>query len=90
MVHTNTILAHNREAPSIEPLANAVNWAIFRRRPEAEEYARNVRLGENHELIGGHGHDSIGDYWWIGVQVPSVHDWGSPQAINKHGRHDGS
>lgn len=90
MRQTNTFLAQDREAPSIEPLPNAVNWAIFRHRPQAEEYARHVRLSENHELIGGHGRDSIGDYWWVGVQVPSVPDWGSRQAINKHGRHDGS
>lgn len=81
------ILENDREVPSRAPLENAVNWSLFRRRAEAEDYIDRIRLTEGHELIGGHSRDSIGDYWWIGIRVPSVNNWGSRQAINKHGRH---
>ena len=81
------ILENDREAPSQKPLENAVNWSIFRRRDEAQRYVDRIRLSNGHELIGGHSQDSVGDYWWVGVRVPSVASWGSVQAINKHGRH---
>jgi hypothetical protein len=81
------VLENDREVPSRAPVDNAVNWSLFRRRKEAEDYIDRVRLSEGHELIGGHSQDSVGDYWWIGVRVPSVKQWGHPQSINKHGRH---
>lgn len=81
------ILEHDREVPSRAPLDNAVNWSLFRHREEAEDYLDRVQLSEGHELIGGRSRDSVGEYWWVGVRVPSVNDWGHKQAINKHGRH---
>ncbi|MHB1608620.1 MAG: hypothetical protein ACYCTF_05970 [Acidiferrobacter sp.] len=84
---THEILENDHEVPSRSPLPNAVNWALFRRRREAEDYLARVRLNAGHELIGGHSQDSIGDYWWVGVRVPSISTWGHPQAVNKHGRH---
>jgi hypothetical protein len=84
---THEILENDHEVPSRSPLVNAVSWALFRRRREAEDYLARVRLNAGHELIGGHSQDSVGDYWWVGVRVPSISAWGHPQAINKHGRH---
>lgn len=81
------ILENEREVPSTQPLENAVNWSIFRRRDEAEHYMDRVRLSDGHELIGGRSQDSVGPYWWVGVRVQSVAKWGSAQAVNKHGRH---
>ncbi|WP_297389634.1 hypothetical protein [Acidiferrobacter sp.] len=84
---THEILENDHEVPSRSPLQNAVNWSLFRRRKEAEDYLDRVRLDTGHELIGGHSQDSVGDYWWVGVRVTSIADWGHSQAINKHGRH---
>ena len=84
---THEILENDHETPSRSPLANAVNWSLFRRRREAEDYLAHIRLDVGHELIGGHSQDSIGDYWWVGVRVPAISRWGHPQAVNKRGRH---
>ncbi|MHB8252276.1 MAG: hypothetical protein ACYDEV_00905 [Acidiferrobacter sp.] len=81
------VLENDRHVPSLQPIENAVNWSIFRRRKEAENYVDRVRLESGYELIGGHSQDSVGDYWWAGVRVKSLSGWGSRQAINKHGRH---
>ena len=84
---THEILENDHEVPSRRPLANAFNWSLFRRRQDAEDYLDHVRINDGYELIGGHSQDSVGDYWWVGVRVPSITDWGHTQAINKHGRH---
>ena len=84
---TYEILENDHEVPSRAPIANAVNWSVFRHRNEAENYLDRVRLSDGHTLIGGHSQDSVGDYWWVGVQVQSIAKWGSHRAINKHGRH---
>ncbi|MDA8389188.1 MAG: hypothetical protein M0Z76_00310 [Gammaproteobacteria bacterium] len=86
MATSYDILDQERETPSVVPLANAVNWSIFRRRADAEHHIDRMRLSPGHQLIGGHSHDSITEYWWVGVAVESIGQWGSRQAINKHGR----
>lgn len=83
---SNEIFMHEREAPSIHPMDNVVNWSIFRNRKEAEDYLRHVQLGAGQEPVGGHGRDSIGEYWWVGVKVVDLGRWGGQQAIHKHGR----
>lgn len=87
MSYSDVVFRSNCEAPSVDPLTNAVTWSIFRQRQEAERYARCIRLNEGHELVAGHGHDSVAEYWWVGVCVPSISQWGHPKTINKHGRH---
>lgn len=77
------ILNEMREAPSIQPMENVVNWSIFRRRSEAEDYIHNIRLGKDQILVGGQGRDSIGPYWWVGVRVQDLEKWGSPHAVHK-------
>lgn len=84
---SDAILDVDREVPSRAPIENAVNWSVFRRRAEAEQYLERVILSDGHELIGGHSQDSVGEYWWVGIQVQAIDGWGSRQAINKHGRH---
>ncbi|WP_298137769.1 hypothetical protein [Acidiferrobacter sp.] len=84
---THKILENDRELPSLHPQDNAVHWSLFRRRKEAEQYLEHMRLDTGYELIGGHSHDSIGDYWWVGLRVPSIADWGHSRAVNKHARH---
>ncbi len=86
MTTPHEVLNQECDAPSLAPVPNAVNWSIFRRRGDAELHADRIQLGPGHALIGGHGHDSIGDYWWVGVRVESLAQWGSKQAINKRGR----
>jgi len=83
----DTLLDNAREAPSIIPMAQAVNWQMFRRRSEAVKRLRHIRLGAGQSLIGGHGRDSIAPYWWVGVKVDDLADWGHVDAVNKRGRH---
>ncbi len=84
---SDNILESEQPVPSVVPLDRAVNWAVFRTRPAAERYLEHIQLGPGQDLIGGHGTDSIGEYWWVGVRVPSVAHWGSRQAVHKHARH---
>ncbi|MDA8361611.1 MAG: hypothetical protein M0Z44_06415 [Gammaproteobacteria bacterium] len=86
MATSYDVLDKECETPSATPLANAVNWSIFRKRADAERYIDRLQLSPGHRLIGGHSHDSITEYWWVGVAVASIDQWGSRQAINKHGR----
>lgn len=75
-----------REVPSVVPMARVVNWSIFRSREAAGEHLPHVHLGAGQALVGGHGQDSIGPYWWVGVQVDDIGHWGDVAAVNKHGR----
>ncbi|MFZ5659230.1 MAG: hypothetical protein ACOY5C_05165 [Pseudomonadota bacterium] len=58
-----------------------VLWKTFRSRGEALDFARNVLLEADQTLIGGHDHDSVGPFYWLGVQVADLAAWGNSQAI---------
>ena len=82
----DTVLDDAREVPSTAPMAQAVNWQVFRERSEAVKRLHHIRLEAGQSLIGGHGQDSIAPYWWVGVKVDDLADWGHADAVNKRGR----
>jgi len=63
---------------------NVVQWHVYRRLGEARAHLAHIMLGEGQRVVGGHSHDSIGDLWWVGVEVDDIRRWGNPGAINKH------
>lgn len=78
-------LTEERPLPSAAGKGNVVQWQVFRDRGDAQAHIRAVRLGEGQRLVGGYSRDSIGPFWWVGVQVDDLELWGNLQAINKRG-----
>lgn len=76
-----------RDLPSIARMERVVAWSVFRTRTEAENLVDHVHLAPGQHLVGGHGKDSVAEFWWVGVQVSDVGEWGHSAAINKRGRH---
>lgn len=60
-----------------------VYWHIFRRKQDALNFANHIMMPEGEQLVGGRDRDSIGNIWWIGVQVDSLEKWGSRAAVHK-------
>ncbi len=63
---------------------NVVQWHVYRRIGEARAHLTHIMLGQGQHIVGGHSHDSIGDLWWVGVEVDNIGHWGNRSAINKH------
>ena len=49
----------------------------FRHRDEALQYAQHILLDRGQHLTGGYTIDSVGDLWWIGVQMDTLDQWRS-------------
>ncbi|MEY2334893.1 hypothetical protein GL267_013380 [Acidithiobacillus ferrianus] len=75
-----------REVPSIAPMERVVAWSVFRSREDARHLLEHVYLAPGQGLVGGHGRDSVAPYWWVGVQVRDLSQWGNAAAVNKRGR----
>lgn len=61
-----------------------VQWHVFRSLTEADEFADHILLGTDQALVGGSAQDSVGTFWWVGVEVGDVSRWGNFTAVNKH------
>ncbi|MCY0872935.1 MAG: hypothetical protein OWQ56_09610 [Acidithiobacillus caldus] len=83
---TDRFLDDERSLPSVEPMERVVAWSVFRSREAARDLLEHAHLAAGQQLVGGHARDSIGPYWWVGVQVNDLDQWGSRGAINKRGR----
>lgn len=77
-------LDERREVPTKCPDNKIVQWRIFRELKDAQDHATHVMLGEGQRLVGGKDVDSVGEFWWVGVEVDSVERWGHRDAVNKH------
>ncbi len=75
-----------REVPSTTPMERVVAWSVFRSRADARKLLEHVYLAPGQGLVGGYGRDSVAPYWWVGVQVQDVSQWGNVTAVHKHGR----
>ncbi|MDD3759314.1 MAG: hypothetical protein PHO57_00605 [Acidithiobacillus sp.] len=82
----DTFLDEAHELPSVTPMERVVAWSVFRTRDAAQQFLEHVHLAPGQALVGGHGKDSVAEYWWVGVQVQNLGVWGNSAAINKHGR----
>lgn len=75
------LLQQERPLPQDPKSERVVLWKVFRSENEAIEYSRHVLLEPDQKLVGGHATDTVGEFWWIGVQVDSLEAWGNSQAI---------
>ncbi|MCE5387100.1 MAG: hypothetical protein K0041_00770 [Acidithiobacillus sp.] len=85
---SDDFLEEARELPSVQPMERVVAWSVFRSRDDARALLQHVHLAQGQALVGGHGRDSVGEYWWVGVQVQDLSAWGNSSAINKGRRGD--
>ena len=79
-------LEQSREVPTSITAGNVVAWSIFRSLEEARTFLQHVHLAPGQKIVGGHGADSVAQYWWVGVEVQDLSQWGHKGAINKRGR----
>lgn len=77
-------LTQERSLPDGSGRGNVVQWHVFRDREQAEAFIPAIQLAAGQQLVGGYSRDSIGPFWWVGVQVEQIERWGHPGAINKH------
>jgi hypothetical protein len=75
------ILHQARPLPENPQQERVVLWKVFRTEGEALEYAKHIMLGADQTIVGGHGTDSVGEFYWLGVQVADLAAWGNTQAI---------
>ena len=79
-----SILNESRSLPVNNASHRVVLWHVFRAASAAVEYAEGIKLGEEQSIVGGMDFDSIGNLWWVGVEVEEVSRWGNLAAVNKH------
>ena len=80
-VQVKQALTQNRALPEDPQKERVVLWKVFRDEASAVEYSHHILLESDQSLVGGHGVDSIGEFYWIGVQVADLTAWGHTQAI---------
>ena len=77
-------LVNHRQLPTHHAENKVVQWHVFRDVAEADEYADHIQLGDGQSIVGGFDKDSIGQLWWVGVEVADLSSWGNRSAVNKH------
>jgi hypothetical protein len=75
------ILHQARPLPENPQQERVVLWKVFRTEDEALEYAKHIMLEADQTIVGGHGSDTVGEFFWLGVQVADLAAWGNSQAI---------
>jgi hypothetical protein len=75
------MLTCNRALPADPKRERVVLWRIFRDQMAALEYSHHILLEPDQQLVGGHGFDSAGEFYWLGVEVEDLAAWGHPHAI---------
>ena len=81
-------LGQERQLPEDPLEERIVVWKTFRDPQEARDYAENILLDTDQELVGGYCADSLGRVYWVGVQVPDVRAWGHSMAIHLRDPYD--
>jgi len=41
----------------------------------------HILLEPDQKIVGGHGTDSVGGFFWLGIEVADLEAWGNTQAI---------
>ena len=79
--HVSKILTHPRPLPEDPQKERVVLWKVFRSENEALEYSHHIMLEPGQKIVGGHGSDSVNEFYWVGVEVADLEKWGHTQAI---------
>lgn len=74
-------LGQERALPEDPKTERVVLWKVFRSQNEALEYSHHILLEPDQKLVGGYATDTVGKFWWVGVQVEDLEAWGNSQAI---------
>lgn len=82
------LLLHPRPLPHDPVGERIVLWRTFRSPNDARAYAHSILLGEGQDVVGGRTNDSLGEMFWLGVQVADLAKWGNSRAIQLSGRFD--
>lgn len=75
------ILDQSRPLPQDPKKERVVLWKVFRNEDEALEYSHHIMLEPDQKIVGGHATDTVGDFFWLGVEVANLEAWGNTQAI---------
>ena len=79
--HVSKVLTQPRHLPEEPKTERVVLWKVFRSEDTALEYSRHIMLEQDQCIVGGQGTDSVGEYFWLGVEVADLEKWGNSQAI---------
>ena len=79
--HISQILAQAKSLPEDPQKERIVLWKVFRSEDEALEYSHHILLESTQQIVGGHGTDTVGAFFWLGVEVANLEKWGNTQAI---------
>ncbi len=80
-VQIKQLLTQQRPLPEAPEKERVVLWKVFRSEAEALDYAHHIQLESDQKIVGGNGTDSVGDFFWLGVEVADLAAWGNSQAI---------
>ncbi len=80
----NPVFEQYRQLPAHNADNKVVSWHVSRTVGEAAQFAAGIRLGDGQHLVGGRDRDSVGELWWVGVEVDDLARWGNHAAVNKH------
>lgn len=72
-----------RPLPEKSVFNRVVQWHVFRERKAASDFANGIILGAKQQIVGGTDTDSIGNLYWVGVEVEDISRWGNSAAVNK-------
>jgi len=80
-VQIKQILTQARALPEDPKKERVVLWKVFRDEIEALEYSQHILLEPDQKIVGGRGIDSVGGFFWLGIEVADLEAWGNTQAI---------
>jgi len=80
-VQIKKVLTQARPLPEDPQKERVVLWKVFRDEAEALEYSHHILLEPDQKIVGGHGTDSVGAFFWLGIEVADLEAWGNTQAI---------
>jgi hypothetical protein len=84
------ILSQSRSLPEDPKKERVVMWKVFRDQAAALDYSQHILLEPDQRIVGGHSTDSVGDFFWLGVEVADVAAWGNTHAIQLVDPFDGT
>lgn len=83
------LLSHDRALPTDPLTERVVLWKVFRDKSSVVEYSHHILLESDQRLVGGQSVDTIGTFYWLGVEVEDIENWGNTQAIQLSDPFDG-
>ena len=89
-VQIKKVLTQAKALPEDPQKERVVLWKVFRNEDEALEYSHHILLEPDQKIVGGHGTDSVGAFFWLGIEVADLQAWGNTQAIQLTDPFDGN